>query len=333
LGTFYLYEDMRRFFVFAVAAVVASPVSARAQDRADRRSAGQVADSVEIAQLARTLTRDVSGDSARAARLYEWVARNLAYDVKGFLSGRLSDGTPEKVYRRRVAVCGGYVALFQRLAREAGLHAEPIYGYAKGFTYRSGASSKRPNHAWLALRVNDRWRLVDPTWGSGFVNNGRFEPRFTWDYFMVDASELILSHFPEDARWQLLPKQVRRAEFERLPMVPRTLIDVGFDPTVILVTALSGRLRNFPLVGPRQGVRIIAAPLAGTLPRAASVSFDLVWPGATDVALVSGGVWRRLARDGDRFRGEVVAAESVVSLVGRTDGKKPFETLLQYEVQ
>ena len=324
---------MRRFFVFLLVSCSLAPAAASAQSAEDRRGAQQIADSVEIAQLAQTLTRDATTDSARAARLYEWVARNLSYDVEGFLQGRLSDGAPETVYRNRIAVCGGYVALFHRLAREVGLAAAPIIGYAKGFTYRSGASSKEPNHAWLAVRVNDRWRLVDPTWGSGFVNNQKFEPRFNWDYFLVDPNELILSHFPQDKKWQLLPTQVRRSDFERLPMVPRTLMAVGFDPSVILATALSRRVRSFPLVGPHQGVRIIDAPLSGTLPRATTVSFDVVWPGASDVALVSGGVWRHLKREGDRFRGEVVASETVVSLVGRSGARQPFATLLQYEVQ
>jgi hypothetical protein len=323
---------MRRFFVFVLVLSTGLPGWAHAQTQEDRRNPQQIADSVEIARLAGTITRGAHTDSARAARLYEWVGRNLQYDVQGFLRGRLADGTPENVYRKRVAVCGGYVALFQRLAHEVGLEAEPILGYAKGFTYRSGASTKRANHSWLAVRVNGEWRLVDPTWGGGYVVKGKFEPRFTWDYFLIHPSELILSHYPEERDWQLLSRKLSRSEFERLPMVPRTLMDVGFDPTVILATALTHRLRNFPLVGPRAGVRVINAPLSGTLPEAATVSFDVVWPGASDVALVSGGKWRHLERTGDRFRGEVVASE-MVSLVGRRGRQQEFETLLQYQVQ
>src|SRR5690606_9728125 len=140
----------------------------------DRRPPAQIADSIEIARLARTLTGGVSTDSARAARLYEWVARNLSYDVDGFLRGRLSDGKPEAVFRMRKAVCGGYVALYERLAREAGLHVVPILGYAKGFTYRPGASTRKPNHSWLAVGIDGEWRLVDPTWASGFINGRAF---------------------------------------------------------------------------------------------------------------------------------------------------------------
>jgi hypothetical protein len=318
------------FFVCALCALTADFAPAQS---ARVRSSEQVADSLEIARLARTLTRGVMTDSARAARLYEWVATNLTYDVQGFLHGRLADGGAENVYRKRVAVCGGYVALYERLAREIGLDAVPILGYAKGFTYRHGVSTRRANHSWLALRIGGRWRLVDPTWGSGVVVNGRFESRFTWDYYLVDPNELILSHFPEENQWQLLSTLLRRGDFERLPLVHRSLFKAGFDASTIRATALASRVRSFPLVGNQRDVRIVKAPISGTLPRESTVSVDVIWPGAADVALVSGGVWRHLTREGDRFRGDAVAAESSVYLVGRSGGRKEFETLLQYQVQ
>lgn len=323
---------MLRLFVF-VCVLCATVARSSAAQSTRNRDPRDVADSIQIARLARTLTRDARTDSARAARLYEWVARNLTYDVQGFLAGRLADGTPENVYRQRRAVCGGYVALFQRLASELGLETEPILGYAKGFTYRSGASTKRANHSWVAVRVNNKWRLLDPTWASGFVVNRTFEPKFTWEYFLVDAQELILSHYPEQSEWQLLDAPVRRKDFERMPQVPRTLVNAGFDPAEILAATLARKLRSYPLVGVKEDVRIIAAPLSGVLPRSSTVSFVVDWPGAADVALVSGGAWHHLKREGSRFRGETVAAESTVSLVGRTNGSKSFETLLQYQVQ
>ena len=77
---------------------------------------------------------------------------------------------------------------------------------------------------------------------------------------------------------------------------------------------------------------IVSAPIDGTVSRKSTVNVDVIWPGATEVALVSGGIWRQLKREGDRFRGEAVAAESAVSLVGRVAAKE-YETLLQYNVQ
>lgn len=317
-----------------LAAQCVLPLRVRGQDQRDLRPARQVADSVEIAGLARSLTAAALTDSARAAAVYEWVARNVAYDFDAYLSGGGSDSA-ETVYRRRAALCGGYVALYARLAREAGLVVESISGYAKGFDYVHGRSTRRDNHAWLAVQINGRWRLVDPTWGAGTMNDGRFEPAFSWDYFLISPDELILSHLPKDAEWQLATHRMSRREFERLPPVPRALLEVGFTPADIRATSLRDRVRDFPLVGPqREDVRVLRAPLDGTLRHAATVDVELIWPGATDVAVVSGGVWTHFDRTGDRFHGRAEAAADRIWVVGRT-GTEPqsYRTLLHYRVE
>jgi hypothetical protein len=304
-----------------------------AQERAlDRRSAQQIADSVELARFAQTLVRAAPTDSARASILYEWVARNVRYDASSFLRGGSGYDRAEDVFRHRIALCGGYVALYERMAGDVGLSVVAVTGYAKGVDYVFGKSTRKPNHAWLAMHVGGAWRLIDPTWGSGVLNGRTFEPRFTWDFFFVAPEELILSHFPEDAEWQLLEPPLDRRDFERMQAVPRTLLRVGFSPAVIRATALSG-VRDFPLVGALSGVRVLSAPVAGTLPAAMAVQVDLVWPGATDVAVVTNGVWTNLRRSGERFRGEVKSAGSSVSVVGRSGGDPVvWQTLLHYRV-
>lgn len=319
--------------VLVCACVLPCPAALEAQQPVDTRSAQQRADSASIAGLAQTLTKHTRTDSARAAALYEWVARNLSYDLPGYLAGRVEDAGAEAVYRRRVAVCGGYVALFGRLAREAGLQVQPINGYAKGFDYRPGSSTRKPNHAWLAVQIGGRWKLIDPTWGSGYVSGGKFVARFSWDWFLVNPDALALSHFPADAGWQLVDSRLSRKEFEQMPLVPRTLVDAGFTPQAIRSAVLRLRVRNFPLVGVQPNARVISAPLAGTLARASSVTVEIVWPGASDVALVSGGIWTRLERDGDRFRGAAAVSAESLSLVGRSALGHDLTTLLHYRVE
>jgi transglutaminase/protease-like cytokinesis protein 3 len=36
--------------------------------------------------------------------------------------------------------------------------------------------------------------IFDPTWGSGFVNNGKFVNAFDDRYFKANPSEIIASH-------------------------------------------------------------------------------------------------------------------------------------------
>jgi hypothetical protein len=324
-----------RPLLLLVGLAVVSPAAASAQG-ARIRTAAQVADSLDIADLTHRLTAAVNSDSARAAAIYEWVAGNVAWDVSAYLAGVAVFESAEDVYRRRIALCGGYVALYARMAREAGLEVEAIEGYAKGFDYTNGRSTKDNNHAWLAVRIGGTWRLVDPTWGSGHVVAGRFVRSFNWDYFLIAADELILSHFPEKSRWQLVSQPMRRQEFERMPAVPRALFDVGFAPAAVRNTVLSAGVRDFPLVGqPGRDVQVVHAPIGGTLRTNALVELDVIWPGATSVAMVSGQTWTHLQRSGDRFHGAAPAGADAVFVVGLTAAAAPgaYTTLLHYTVR
>lgn len=317
-----------------VIALAFLPQSARGQDALeDRRSARQIADSLEIAGLAREITAGARSDSAQAAALYAWVAQNVRYDAAEFFRGGDGHERAEEVYRHRVALCGGFVALYRRMADEIGLRTVPISGYAKGVDYKFGRSTRKPNHAWLALHLGGRWRLIDPTWGAGVIVGRKFDPRFTWDFFLVAPEQLILSHFPEEDEWQLLDRPLQRGEFERMRAVPRTLFAVGFSPEAIRATALAPGVEDFPLVGPQgPDVRVLEAPIAGTLPAATPVRVEIEWPGAAEMALVTNGVWTKLTRTGVRFSGVVAAAGKSVTLVGRTSASAPYATLLHYNV-
>jgi hypothetical protein len=319
--------------LLAVHAILPSGVDGQASR--DVRTPDQVADSAAVASLALALTAGARTERDRAAALYEWVARHITYDIEAYLADVGSHGTAEAVYRHRRALCAGYVSLYIRLAREAGLEAEAVDGYAKGFDYVFGQSTRRQNHSWVVVRVEGGWGLVDPTWGAGAVSHGRFEPAFTWSWFLVTPEVLVLSHMPRDAAWQLLPRPMSRREFERLPAVPRALLEVGFLPSDIRRAAVAGRVRDFPLVAPQDAsVRVVRAPIAGTLSTDATVDVEVIWPGAVDVAVVSGGVWTHFARAGDRFHGQAAAASDRIWVVGRT-GPDPlsYRTLLHYRVE
>ena len=327
--------QMLRLPLLVIACLGAAPLGLVAQEPVeDRRSARQIADSAAIADLALSLTDGARTDSTRAAVLYEWVARNVRYNARAFFRGADGHESAEDVFRHRTALCGGYVALYRRLAREVGLETVPITGYAKGVDYVFGRSTKKPNHAWLAMYIAGEWRLIDPTWGAGVINGRTFEPRFTWEFFLVRPDELILSHFPEDAEWQLVDQPLERRDFERMRLVPRTLIGAGFSPEVIRATALTPGVTDFPLVGSLGGhVRVLQAPVSGTLPAASRVVVEVEWPGAVEVAMVSDGQWTQLRRNGSRFLGEAAPTGATLQVVGRTgDGQAPYHTLLQYRV-
>jgi transglutaminase/protease-like cytokinesis protein 3 len=83
----------------------------------------------------------------------------------------------------------------------AGIESVFINGH--GRTYN--LTDARPNHAWNAVRLNDKWYLCDVTWASGWVDSDvqRFFKQYNDAYFLTELSLFICNHYPLEKRWSL----------------------------------------------------------------------------------------------------------------------------------
>jgi transglutaminase/protease-like cytokinesis protein 3 len=81
-----------------------------------------------------------------------------------------------------------------------------------------GKSPSLKAHAWNSVRVNNSWKLVDVTWGSGTVDKKKkmFYPEYTDVYFFLSPEKFYLKHFPKDTSWILENKT--KDDFVRLPL-------------------------------------------------------------------------------------------------------------------
>lgn len=162
------------------------------------------------------------GDEARARALYRWITTHIEYDTEGYRSGNYGSLTAAAVLERRRSVCSGYAALFEEVGRRMGLEVVVVNGWSKGYSYAVGGSlPDETNHAWNAVRIAGTWRLVDTTWGAGFVHGSplRFEYRFVEHYFLTPPEQFVVDHLPEDPRWQLLPRPIDRGQYMDLAFV------------------------------------------------------------------------------------------------------------------
>lgn len=169
-----------------------------------------------IPSLARNLAALGSNDTEKARAIYTWIAHNISYDTPSFLAGRSVSGKPEDVLRNGRAVCQGFAAVFQALATEAGLKSVIVEGYSKGYHYQTGAKiTGPPDHAWNAVLIDGQYKLLDCTWGAGYMDTEkRFVRRFQDRYFFTKPEEFIFDHFPLNPRWQLLDPPVSREDYE-----------------------------------------------------------------------------------------------------------------------
>ncbi len=222
--------QLRGFF----ATLLLAPALARAQDNFAR--ADSYADATppsaeqSVPALASYLSRAGRDELTRTRAVYRWITQHIDYDANGFRTGNYGDLSPESVLHRRAAVCDGYSHLFQALGVAMGLQVEVVSGWSKGYSYAPGLRfQSRPNHSWNAVRIDGRWRLIDATWGSGYLDERlRFFRDFQEHYFLTAPDAFVFDHFPADSRWQLVARPLSIAEFEDLVYLRPMFFQAGF---------------------------------------------------------------------------------------------------------
>lgn len=206
----------------------------------------------DAADLARKLTRSLRTEREKARVIFTWLALNIRYDIVQAqnppgvrLHGRTQaeidqqelvwrEKEAEKALRLKRGICGDYSHLFNMMAKAAGLEAVVVSGTCRKL---SGAGS---SHAWNAVKIDGQWRLIDATWGAGYVENGLFVREFLPGFFDAPPALFSLNHLPDDARWQLLPQPVSKKDFSR-----QVLLNYGrADFSVVAFEPADGSLRK-----------------------------------------------------------------------------------------
>ena len=198
-------------------------------DRYALNAPGSAGKSVQ--SLSRYLVRPAKNDEEKARAIFRWITKNISYDTQSYFTGTVQPSSPNSVLKNKTAVCEGFSGLFKMLGREAGLEIETIGGFAKGYDSSVGDRfSGPPNHAWNAVKIDGAWRLMDATWGAGYMDeNGRYVRSFNDYFFFTPPEKLIYTHFPENPEWQLLERRVSLNEFEKMAFVRPGFFEHGLE--------------------------------------------------------------------------------------------------------
>ena len=110
--------------------------------------------------------------------------KNMTYDMEKYRKNEFHwSDSAIKSLRTKKGICQDYVFLTIALLRSAGLPARFVEG--------SGGQ----RHAWVEVRVDGRWLVMDPTWGSGYITKeGTFQKRYDSRYFDPPSSLLDKTH-------------------------------------------------------------------------------------------------------------------------------------------
>jgi len=227
------------FGLVIVLSLFVSPIFAQYDfTKADANAKNITEEDIELTNLAKQLTQNLTTEAEKARAIYMWLAGNIRYDCKKYHkrnTPKFSAYTEEelakkittyhqknliRVLDRRRGVCEDYSRLFNALCQEIGLESVQIVGNARDFHKPYRKTLGEP-HAWNGVKIEGKWYLIDATWGAGYTDGGvtRFTKRLSPGYFMVAPERLIQTHYPEDRKWQLLTKPLNQKTFANQAML------------------------------------------------------------------------------------------------------------------
>lgn len=225
-----------RIFVFILVLIISNPGFSADFNKIDKY-ARSIQKTGDYNQLAVKLTSPFEKESEKVRAIFIWITHNIKYDYKKFknnqakgnrtrITGRskkeielkrqkLREKKTKSAYRNGKGVCEDYSYLFLYMCQSVGIEAKYITGVSKQNAHQIGSFPKRSSHAWNAVKIEGKWFLLDPTWAAGIVNHktGKFTRVFNEGFYLVDPKFFILSHFPEDEKWQLLEQSISKKEF------------------------------------------------------------------------------------------------------------------------
>lgn len=223
---------------------VAPPAIWPQPDAADPAIANMPAEAqTSIASVGAYIAAHFADPRDRAKAVHDYIVLRLTYDQATFHAIMDHTGEPapqdaESVFAARTGVCEGYARLMVALGKASGLEIAYVAGSIRDASRRVAdgddtsikAALEGYGHAWNAVKLGDRWELIDATWDDPAGG----EPTLRSTYLFIPPKLMLLDHLPDSTGWQLVDAPVTPGEFVRQPMMSPDIARYGLtllDPT------------------------------------------------------------------------------------------------------
>lgn len=174
----------------------------------------------DITGIAKYINDNFTTEENKARAAFIWVASNLKYDVDNMYAINFYEKTEDRVaktFHTHKGICVDYATIFNAICNQCGIQSFVVSGYTK----QNGVADYLA-HAWCVAYLNNDWYVFDPTWGSGYLSNGKFVGKVNNEYFKSKPGVRIKSHMPFDPLWECLNYPVTNAEFYEGKIQPNT---------------------------------------------------------------------------------------------------------------
>tara|TARA_R110001599_G_scaffold144948_4_gene327070 strand:- start:1070 stop:2020 length:951 start_codon:yes stop_codon:yes gene_type:complete len=244
---------MKRLFLF----LFFTSITVQSQDYADVDAKVKRYPKFNSAQkLATKINADFTSDTDKIRATFIWLTENIRYDLQELYNPttkkigfsykneaekqaklqQIKDDIVNETFKKRKSVCEGYAQSFKKVCDLLQIEAVIIKGYARNSSNEIGVIPSVTNHAWNAVKLNNKWQLVDATWAAGYEINNQWKKNFTEYYFYPNPEELIRTHLPENEAWQLVKNPMSKKAYASQPIIGQGF----FNKNLILISPKNG---------------------------------------------------------------------------------------------
>ncbi|NVK53250.1 MAG: transglutaminase [Flavobacteriaceae bacterium] len=190
-------------------------------------------------KLAQKINTDFTTNRAKVRAIFTWLTAHVKYDLEAYNNPtskrirftyrsekekqqklqQIKNQIVDETFQTKKAVCEGYAQSFKRLCDLLAIEAVVIKGYARSNSADIGVIPTKTNHAWNAVKIGTQWKLIDATWATGYAINHQWKKHFNDYYFFTKPTELLRSHLPEHAAWQLTKTTLTKKDFANQPLI------------------------------------------------------------------------------------------------------------------
>ncbi|WP_299624712.1 transglutaminase domain-containing protein [uncultured Tenacibaculum sp.] len=201
-----------------------------------------------IDALAERINNDFETDIEKVRSVFTWLTFNVSYrlhysktleapeffvylndeDLEKVLIAKEEKKITDAFYNRQ-AVCEGYSLLFKRICDLLKIENEMVFGYTKASGDYVGVIPKGKNHVWNAVKVNNKWMMIDATYGAGYISKNIWIKKFNDTFFDAKKKVLNGTHYPGDPKWRRFLGQKELREFCQDPVVKSAYFKHNLD--------------------------------------------------------------------------------------------------------
>jgi hypothetical protein len=191
--------------------------------------------------IAEEISYEYDSDEEKIRTIFIWIADNIEYSYDTYLDHkenrserRIKSRDPAeraellleqreddlaRALKKRGGVEKDFTFMFTKMCEAVGIEAGEVTGYLRRSERRIGQMPRRPDHIWSWAMVDGRKQFFDVYLAAGTFSKKtkEFTKDFDDNYFMIQPTVLILSHYPEDSTLQNINPPLSQDEFANQP--------------------------------------------------------------------------------------------------------------------